>query len=29
LAQAGVELASEAFFRYGFGVLEDWIKALP
>lgn len=29
LAQAGVELGSEAFFRYGFGVLEDWLKALP
>jgi oligoendopeptidase F len=29
LAQAGVKLTSEAFFRYGFGVLEDWIKALP
>ncbi|UZX15301.1 M3 family oligoendopeptidase [Thermus sp. PS18] len=29
LAQAGVDLASEAFFRYGFGVLESWLKALP
>ncbi len=29
LAQAGVELGSEAFFRYGFGVLEAWLKALP
>lgn len=29
LAQAGVDLASEAFFRYGFGVLETWLKALP
>jgi len=29
LAQAGVDLASEAFFQYGFGVLESWLKALP
>ncbi|MDM7325028.1 MAG: M3 family oligoendopeptidase [Thermus sp.] len=29
LAQAGVDLASEAFFGYGFGVLESWLKALP
>lgn len=29
LAQAGVDLASEDFFRYGFGVLESWLKALP
>ena len=29
LAEAGVELGSEAFFRYGFGVLESWLKALP
>ncbi|GAA6746642.1 M3 family oligoendopeptidase [Thermus brockianus] len=29
LKQAGVELASEGFFRYGFGVLEAWLKALP
>ncbi|GLV47663.1 oligoendopeptidase F [Thermus sp. LT1-2-5] len=29
LRQAGVELASEDFFRYGFGVLEAWLKALP
>ncbi len=29
LAKAGVDLASEAFFRYGFGVLESWLKALP
>lgn len=28
LAQAGVDLASEAFFQYGFGVLESWLKAL-
>jgi oligoendopeptidase F len=28
LRQAGVELASEDFFRYGFGVLEAWLKAL-
>lgn len=28
LAQAGIDLASEAFFRYGFGVLESWLKAL-
>ncbi|GAA5335912.1 MULTISPECIES: M3 family oligoendopeptidase [Thermus] len=28
LRQAGVELASEEFFRYGFGVLEAWLKAL-
>ncbi|RTI59786.1 oligoendopeptidase F [Thermus scotoductus] len=29
LAQAGIDLASEAFFQYGFGVLESWLKALP
>ncbi|WP_038057641.1 M3 family oligoendopeptidase [Thermus amyloliquefaciens] len=29
LAKAGVDLASEAFFGYGFGVLESWLKALP
>ncbi|WP_135256665.1 M3 family oligoendopeptidase [Thermus caldilimi] len=29
LARAGVDLGSEAFFRYGFGVLESWLKALP
>ncbi|WP_105316533.1 M3 family oligoendopeptidase [Thermus tenuipuniceus] len=29
LARAGVDLASEAFFRYGFGVLESWLEALP
>ena len=28
LAQAGIDLASEAFFQYGFGVLESWLKAL-
>ncbi|MCH1927151.1 M3 family metallopeptidase, partial [Shewanella sp. C31] len=29
LAEAGVDFASEAFFRHGFRVLESWIKALP
>ena len=29
LAKAGVDLASEDFFRYGFGVLQSWLKALP
>ncbi|MCS7218329.1 MAG: M3 family oligoendopeptidase [Thermus sp.] len=29
LARAGVELGSEAFFRYGFGVIRSWLEALP
>jgi oligoendopeptidase F len=29
LAKAGVDLASEDFFRYGFGVLQSWLEALP